>query len=50
MLSENEKIWGGGGGGTGSNFTLKFSQNFQIVKKRLRDNYVSSGVVIGLKW
>ena len=30
------------GDGTGSNFTLKFFDNFQIVKKRLRNNYENS--------
>ena len=32
-LSESEKKWGGMGGGTGSNFTLKIMANFQILKK-----------------
>ena len=37
-LQNDEKIWGGMGVGKGSNFTLKFFENFQIVKKN-RDNY-----------
>ena len=38
MLSESEQFWGKSGGGTRSNLTLKFFENFQIVKKN-RDNY-----------